>query len=363
MKLRIEQRLIVSRRDTIIMTATSALLSLPIIAIIFLAYGTNPVLAFGRIFYGAFGSVYSVSETITKSIPLMLCSLGLTIAFQTAVWNIGAEGQLLMGAIFSSGVALSFPEWPAFFLIPTMFLSGFVGGALWGLMPAILKAKLQTNEVITTLMTNYIAVKLLEYLVYGPWRGKEEWGFPYTSKFSPSAQLPTIGSTRIHYPTLIVALAAFVALYFLVARTKLGFEIRVVGKNPEATKYAGIDYTKIILLVMAISGGLAGMAGVGEVAGIQHRLRVGISQGYGFSSIIVAWLGRLNPLSTVFVSILYGGLLVGGEMIQISLGLPVAIVDMFNGIFLLSLLFGEFILRNRISFEISSSENMSQETR
>lgn len=351
MKLKIERRLVESRQRTIYITILSAL---SLIAIVFLAYGVNPILAYEKVFYGAFGSWYSLSETITKSIPLMLCSIGLTLAFQTAVWNIGAEGQLLMGAIFGSGVALSFPQWPAYLLLPTMFLAGFVGGALWSFVPTVLKTKFQTNEVITTLMMNYIATKILEYLLCGPWRGKETWGFPYTEIFSSSAQLPTIGTTRIHYPTLVTAFLMSVALYILLTRTKLGFEIHVVGKNPEAARYVGINYTKIILLVMMISGGLAGIAGIGEVAGIHHRLRIGISPGYGFTSIIVAWLSGLHLSSTMSISILYGGLLVGGEMIQISLGLPIGVVEMFNGISLFSMLIGEFFSRNKISFEISS---------
>ncbi len=348
MELRVEPRVVASRRLMIAVTIGSFLLALPFIAVIFLAYGINPLLAYEKILYGAFGNLYSVSETVTKSIPLMLCALGLALAFETVFYNIGAEGQLLMGAITGTWVALSFPEWPQYLLLLAMFASGFIGGALWGLAPTLLRVRFRTNEVITTLMMNYIATNVLEYLVYGPWRGKETWGFPYTSIFSASAQLPTLGSTRIHYPTLIVALTAAALLYVLLKRTKLGFEIRVVGKNPDAARYIGVSEGRVIVLVMLLSGGLAGLAGVGEVAGIQHRLRVGISPGYGFTAIIVAWLGRLHPLSTLLVALLFGGLLVGGEMIQISLGLPFGTIQVFNGVFLLSILCGDFLLKNRI---------------
>jgi simple sugar transport system permease protein len=354
--IRIEQRPAASRRLTVAVTLASGFAALPIIAIIFLVYGVDPLLAFGRIFYGAFGNLYSISETITKSIPLILCAVGLTIAFQTVFYNIGAEGQLLMGAIFGTGVAISFPDLPAYILLPFMFASGLLGGALWGLMPAILKVRFRTNEVITTLMMNYIASKSLEYLVYGPWRGEDVWGFPYTSRFSVSARLPTIGWTRIHWPTLIIALASALMIYILIYRTRPGVEIKIVGKNPDAARYLGINSSRVLLLVMLISGGLAGMAGVGEVAGIQHRLRVGLSPGYGFTAIIIAWLSRLHPLSTVLVAILFGGLLVGGEMIQISLGLPFGTIQMFNGVFLFSILSGEFFLRNRITLFQTESE-------
>jgi simple sugar transport system permease protein len=354
MELKIEARPIITRKTRLQVTIVSVLIALPVIGIIFLAYGVNPLTAYERILYGAFGSFYSLSESITKSIPLMLCGVGLAAAFKIGFYNIGAEGQLLMGAIFGTGIALTFPEWPFYVLIPAMFASGLTGGLTWGLLPTFLKARYQINEVITTLMMNSIAVRILEFLVYGPWRGKEEWGFPYTSKFSATATLPTLGTTRIHYPTLIVAVASASFLWLLINRTVIGYEIRVVGNNPEAAKYAGMSYTKAIIIVMLISGGLAGLAGVGEVAGIQHRLRVGISPGYGYTSIIVAWLGQLHPVSTLVVALFFGGLLVGGEMIQISLGLPFGTIQMFNGVFLLAILSGEFFLRNRITFSLRS---------
>jgi simple sugar transport system permease protein len=333
-------------------TVFSALLALPIISVIFAYFNVNPLQAFSVIFEGAFGDWYGFSETLTKSIPLILCAVGLSVAFQTGFYNIGAEGQLLMGAIFSTWIALNFGEFPALILLPSMLLAGFIGGGLWGLIPTYLRLKYETNEVITTLMMNYIAIRILDYLVYGPWRGKEEWGFPYTSKFSQNAWLPTWRSTRIHYPTLLVGIFAAIIIYIILTRTKIGFETRIVGQNPEAAKYLGISSTKTFMIVMLISGGLAGIAGFGEVAGVQHRLRQAISPGYGFTAIIVAWLGRLHPLSTMLVAVIFGGLLVGGEMIQIKLGLPYATIQLFNGIFLLTILSGEFILRNRIIIQL-----------
>jgi ABC-type uncharacterized transport system permease subunit len=335
------------KNSTITIRLLSIALGLAIIGVVFIAYGVNPFSAYGVIFHGAFGSIYGLSETVAKSIPLILCSLGLALAFQATFWNIGAEGQLVMGAICGSGIALTFPELPAYVLVPLMFLVSFVGGAAWGLVPTLLKTRLKINEVITTLMMNYIAIRILQYLLFGPWKGKTAWGFPYTDIFSSSAQLPTIGDTRIHYPTLIIAIAAVAAVYFLIDRTILGLEIRAVGDNPAAARSEGINYTKIILVVMMISGGLAGIAGIGEAAGIFSRLRLGISQGYGFTSIIIAWLCSLQPLYTIIVSLLYSGLLVGGEMIQISLGLPKGIIDVFNGVLLFSILAGEFLIRNR----------------
>ena len=289
----------------------------------------------------------------------MICGVGLAIAFKALVWNIGAEGQLLMGAVAATWVALyAIPDAPTVVLLPCMFVAGFLGGAIWGIIPGILKAKLRANEVITSLMMVYIASELVNYLVYGPWKGAGEWGFPYTTKFPPSAQLPRLLDTRIHYPTLILALLLAVLVYLLVMRTKLGYEIRVTGENPEAARYAGMSYFKTVVLVMLISGGLAGLAGVGEVAGIHHRLRYpqGISPGYGFTAIIVAWLGRLNPLAVILTSLLFGGLLVGGDAIQVALGLPVATINIFNGVILFFVLGGELLTRYKITFERGREE-------
>lgn len=334
--------------------AGSLILALLTIAIIFYALGVNPLFAFQRIFRGGFGSVYGLSETLTKSIPLMLTGVGLALAFRSRMYNIGAEGQLLMGAVVASGLALKFPHWPSQVLLPAMFIGGFIGGALWALIPAVLKIRFRVDEVLTSLMLVYVAGDIVRYLVYGSWKGAKEFGFPQTDKFAEVAQLPQILGTRIHYPTLILAITLAVLIYLLIKHTKLGYEIRVTGENPAAAGYAGMNYQKIAMLVMIISGGLAGLAGVGEVAGIHFRLRVpeGISPGYGFTAIIVAWLARLNPLAAILTAFLLGGLLVGGDAIQISLNLPAATVHVFNGVILLFVIAGDLFTRYRIRLEV-----------
>ncbi len=316
-------------------------------ALIFLSFNVDPVEAYRRIFVGSFGSWYGFSETIVKAIPLMLCAVGLSVAFKARLWNIGAEGQLLMGAIGASWVALSFPDAPIYVVLPSMFGLGFVFGAVWGLVPGALAAKFGTQVAIVSLMMNYVAGRVLEYLVYGPWKGPGEWGFPYTTKFSASAQLPRLAGTRIHSPTLLLGMLLALIFFFVIKRSKFGFEVRVTGENPDAAKYAGMSFYKIALITMLISGGLAGLAGVGEVAGIQLRLRTGISPGYGYTAIIVAWLSQLNPLLVVPVSLLFGGLLVGGDAIQM-IGLPFAAVDMFNGLILLFMVGGEILTQYKI---------------
>lgn len=349
----IEKRPEPKRWLTLAVLAFSLALALFAVAFVFWGYGANPLDVYTAIFIGSFGSPFGWSWTITKAIPLLLCGVGLAVAFKALFWNIGAEGQLLMGAVGASGIALYvLPDAPSTTLIPSMFAAGFLCGAAWGLIPAILKAKLKANEVITTLMMNYIASYFVNYLVIwpGPWNGPGEYSFPYSSLFTSSAWLPYVPGTSIHYPTLTLGLALAVLLYVLVRRTNLGYEIRVIGENPEAARYAGISYFKTIMLVMLISGGIAGLAGVGEVAGIHHRLRIamGVSPGYGYTAIIVAWLGRLNPLGVILSSLLFGGLLVGGDKIMVTFGLPVATISIFNGIILFFVLGGELLMRYKI---------------
>ncbi len=353
-RIRFERRMTVSPLVSLAAIVVSLVLALLVIAVVFRIFGLDPVETYRRMFRGAFGSTYGLSETLVKTIPLLITGVGLSVAFRALVWNIGAEGQLLMGAVAATWIALFvMPDAPAWILIPSMFIAGFIAGAIWALIPAFLKAKYQTNEVITTLMMVYIASEFVNYLVYGPWKGAQEWGFPYSDKFPAAAQLPVLGTTRVHYPTLILALALAGLMYLLMMRTRVGYEIRVVGENPTAARYAGINHMRVILMVMLISGGLAGLAGVGEVAGVHHRLRVaqGISAGYGFTAIIVAWLGRLNPLAVIVSSFLFGGLLVGGDTLQVALQLPVATIQLFNGVILFFVLAAEVLTRYTIRIE------------
>jgi simple sugar transport system permease protein len=342
--MKIERRLEPSRVVNMLAPIVSLVLALGAIAVLFATLRVNPLVAYGEIFRGAFGSWYGLSETVTKTIPLLLVGVGLALAYRAQVWNIGAEGQLLLGAIAATGVALRWPN------LPAMFLAGFVAGALWALIPAVLKVWWRVDEVLTSLMLVYVAAEAVNYLVYGPWKGAESRGFPLTDGFAEAAQLPVIGWSRVHYPTLILALVAAGLVFVLMRYTTIGFEIRVTGENRAAARYAGMSYEKTVLLVMGISGGLAGIAGVGEVAGIHHRLLnpAGISPGYGFSGIIVAWLARLNPLGVILSAFLLAGLLVGGDAIQVSLGLPAATTEIFNGVILLFVLGGEVMTRYRI---------------
>ncbi len=353
-----------SPRLTVLTVALSLLAGFVAVGIIFIAKGVNPFYALYKIFAGSFGSFYGIKETITKAIPLITIGVGLVVAFRAKFWNIGAEGQLLMGATLSTWVALNIaPGVPAYMAIPLMFLSGFAGGALLGIIPAVLKVKFGTNEVISTLMLNYVAAEIVQLLVVGPWKGKTQFGFPYTDDFPESAVLSVIPGSRIHTVTLCIAILAAIILFFVIQRTKFGYEVRVIGDNPDAARYAGIGFLKTLAVAMVISGGVAGMAGVGEVAGIHHHLSYPytISAGYGFTAIIVAWLARLNPLLVVVSGLFFAGIKVGGDAIQISLGLPAATVEVFNGVILFFLIAGEFFLKNKLVI-LWRSESKIQET-
>ena len=346
----IERRPLPSGRTIFTVSILAIVAALIVAAIFFASYGISPVRAYAEIIQGALGSWHGLSETLRRMIPLLLCGVGLTVAFRALFWNIGADGQLLLGAIAATWVAL-FSGVPAPLLIPAMFLAGFLAGALWGLIPAVLKVKLGINDVITTLMMNYIAMYIVLWLIHGPWKGPSMRGFAYTDMFPKAARLPTIGATHVHWPTLLIGLVIAFLVYILINRTRSGFEIRVVGENPHAAEFAGISEFKTIVTVMIISGGLAGLAGVGEVAGVHLRLLdpTQISMGYGYTAIIVAWLARKNPLGVIVTSFFFGVLMAGGDVIKIDLGLPFQLINVFNGLIMFFLIGSEIFMHYKVS--------------
>ncbi len=346
MSLVLEKREKPSSLVNFLVPVLSVLLALLLVALIIYLSGFDPGVAYLEMLSGSFGSGYAISETLVKAIPLMLCALGVGFAFKTVLWNIGAEGQLYMGAWAAGWVALSFPQGQSWWLIPLMMLAGFLAGALWGLIPGILKASLNVNEIITSLLLNYVAILWVDYFVYGPWKDPKGYGFPFTPFFGEGAWLPTFFGTRIHLG-IVFALLAAIIIYFMLKSTRLGYEIRVIGENPHAAKYAGMNIFRTIIIVFLISGGLAGLAGMAEVSGVIHRLQHAISPGYGYTAIIIAWLSRLNPMATVLVAILFGGLLVGGFSVR-SIGLSESLVYVIQGIILFLLLAGDILTRYRL---------------
>lgn len=350
-RIKTTDRAAITRTRTLVTNLFTLAAGIVMIGIILMFCGANPFYAISEIFTGSFGSMYGIGETITKAIPLILIGAGLTLAFRAKFWNIGAEGQLLMGAVLGTWVGLNFGgTLPGYILVPLMFGAGFAGGAICGVIPAILKIKYSINEVISTLMLNYICAEFITFLIVGPWKGSSRFGFPGTDSLPEAAVLDVIPGTRIHWATLVFAVVFAVFLTVVISKTRFGYETRVVGENPDAGKYAGINFTGTMISIMIISGGAAGLAGVGEVAGIHHHLGHpgAISSGYGFTAIIVAWLAKLNPVLTIVSGIFLAGILVGSDAIQISLGLPAATVQIVNGTLLIFLIMGDFFLKHKI---------------
>ncbi len=302
--------------------------------------GNNPVRAYLALFQGAFGSLYGLTETLVKAIPLILTGLAVSFPLRAGFWNIGAEGQLYLGAIAATWVALTFGHLASFILLPLVILSGFLAGALWGLIPAFLKIRLQVNEILLTLMMNYIAVNGSNYLVYGPLKDPQGANFPITATFSEAAWLPRLPGTRLH-AGIILAFTMTGVLYLILSKTRLGYEIKVVGANPRVALYGGISLMTVTLIVMAIGGGLAGLAGVGEVAGLQHRLRKDISPGYGYTAIPIALLGKGHPIGVTIAALLFGALFVGGSHMQQTTKVPVALISIIQALVVLFVVAGE----------------------
>ncbi len=317
--------------------------------ILFALFGVNPLVAYQTILEKNILNFRGFTEVLRRTIPLLLCGVGLVLAFRAQFWNIGAEGQLLMGAMAASGVALFLPL-PAILVIPLMFIAGFIAGGIWGFISAFLKVRLGVNEIITTLMLNYIAIYLIRFLVTGPWQGKSGRGFPETEKFVRETYLPLLGTTRLHYPTLILGILLTLFIFFLLWRMTLGFDIRVMGESPQAAQYAGINLFKTTILLVLLSAGAAGLAGVGEVAGIHHKLLEpnSISLGYGYTAIIVALIARGNPLAVIPTALFFGLIFASGDVMKVSLKLPAQMVDVINGLILLCMICAEPLLRYKL---------------
>ena len=334
----------------------SLLLGLFIGAFAILITGINPLLVYKGLFLNAFGSWYAFSETLVAAIPLILITSGLIVVFRMNVWNIGAYGQYIMGAIFSSYFALfashglSKPV-----MLTVMVVASMVGGAIWALIPTLLKIFWEVNEVITTLLLNYIALYILKFLMYGPWKNPSSYGFPLSKTFPDTAILPVLfKGTRLTI-AIVFAVIAVLVIWFLIKKSKFGYEIRVIGDNPLAARYAGISVNRNIIIGMAISGALAGLAGMTEVSGIVHYLQVKIGADYGYTAIIVAWIAYLDPLITVLASLLFGGLASGGYSIQITMRVSYGIVGLIESITLFSLVGAQIFLNYRIRWKNGSS--------
>ena len=331
-------------RETLLRVA-AAFAALVASGIIMAIMDYNPFDVFAKIISGSMGTAYRFRETITKAIPLSVLAYGTAVAFRMKFWNIGQEGQFYMGAYGASLIAFNFPNLPAPLLLPIMFIAGLIFGGLWAMIPAILKISLSTNETLVTLMLNYIAIRWISFLQYVAWKDPKALGFPKISPFSANAVLPRLFNIHIGW---VISLCLGAMLFILLKKTKLGYEIDVIGESDATARYAGIGVFRITVITIALSGGLCGAAGMMQASAVEHSLSDQLSGGLGFTSVIVAWLARLEPGAILIMAFLFSLLIQGGNFLQSSLQIPASISLVLQGIIIFFVLGSEFFIRYRL---------------
>lgn len=331
----------------------SVVVAFIISGIILKIIGGDPMRVLKFFFTATFGSWPVVSDTLVKATPLIMVGLACAVAFKMKLWNIGAEGQFYIGAFTASLVVLipmvDLETTPKFVVIGLMMVMGMIGGALWGFVPGYLKAKYNVNEIITTLMLNYIALYWNNFWIFDKW---SDAGFQMTPTFEKVAWLPRLSDLAREYKVfsgitlhlgVVFGIVAAVIIWWILDRSQWGYQIKLIGDNPKAARYAGLNISRNLILVMMLSGALAGLAGMSEISGVVHRLQERISPGYGFTGIIVAWLAKLNPFAVIIVSILFGALIVAGREIQ-----PSGLASLLQGIILFMVISSDVFLRYKI---------------
>lgn len=330
-----------------ILPLLSILVALGLCSVLIVWSGANLFTAYGAMFAGALGSRFSLLETFVKTAPLTLTGIAVALAFRAKFWNIGAEGQLFAGALAATWFGLTFTQAPSWVLLPLVILGGFVAGALWAAIPGLLRAYARVDDVVTTLLMNYIMIYLVSALLDGPWREPVS-GWPQSPEIAEAAHLPIlIARSRFH---LGIPLAFFcvVLVHLLLQKTMLGYEIKAVGANPRAAEFGGIRVPRVLLATAVLSGGLAGLAGVGELAGIQFHLMEALSPGYGYTGIVVAMLGGLHPAGVVLAAFFFGAINNGAQTMSRATGVPTYLVEVIQGVTLLTMLAALFLNEYRL---------------
>ena len=338
-----------------LLSMTSPLIALAITVVIgvllFVALGKDPLRGLQMFFVEPVKSLYALSELAMKATPLLLIALGLAVCFRSNVWNIGAEGQFVLGALAGGGVALLADKGTGAWIVPAILLAGVLGGMAWAAITALLRDRFNANEILVSLMLVYVAIQLLNYLVYGPWKDPGGYNFPQSRTFESVTQIPRLmQGSRVNWG-LVLALMGSAALWIYLFRTRAGFAQQVGGLAPAAARYAGFSSRKALWLALLVSGGAAGLAGALEVAGPIGQLTPYVPAGYGFAAIIVAFVGRLHPVGMVFSAILMSMFYIGGELAQSRLGLPKSITGVFQGLLLFALLACDTLIAYRVRWQ------------
>ncbi|MCI8650594.1 MAG: ABC transporter permease [Anaerotruncus sp.] len=342
-----------TRREDVL-TRLGALLGAVICAAVIIGFiGYNPFEVFKNLVVGSTGTAMRIQSTMNKTIPLATLSLGVAVCFKMKFWNIGAEGQFYMGAMFATWAAFNFKQLPIYLLLPLMGILGFLGGGLWALIPAVFKSRFKTNEILVTLMMNYIATKYITYLQYGPWKDPKAGGFAKMPKFISAAVLPKLFGVHIGW---IVMLVAALFIHILLTRTKIGYEIAVIGESETTARYAGISVTKVTIFAVILGGGLCGIAGMMQASAIEKSLTDQLSAGLGFTAVITAWLARLSAPGILVVSFLFACLLQGSAFIQTAMQIPAQVAEVLQGIILFFVLGSEFFLNYQLAWHKSGKE-------
>lgn len=317
-------------------------------AALFTVLGYDGIGAVREIFVEPLGSLYRWQDILVKAAPLAIIAVGLSVGFRANVWNIGAEGQYVLGGLAGTGIALMTLDGEGAWILPAMIAAGLLGGALWAALPALLRTRFGVSEILSSLMLNYVAIQLLYYLMRGPWRDPMGFNFPQTAMFSAAQTLPIVVPGTLVHLGVPLALALALALWFAVARTVAGFQVRVVGLSPQAARYGGFRETRVVWMTLLLGGALAGLAGVLEASGPFGQMVPSFPTGYGFTAIIVAFLGRLHPVGIVLAAMVLALTYVGGESAQTAIGLPAAAIGVFQAMMLFFLLAVDILVRYRL---------------
>lgn len=334
-----------SKKFTSLVRILSIFAAFLVTSIFLLAIGHNPLMVYKSMVEGALGSAYRIKDTMTITIPLVVTSIGIMIAFKMKFWNIGAEGQIIVGALAASYIALFHGGLPQWLLLPLMLLAGFIGGGLWALIPAYFKVRFGTNETIFTLMMNYVALKWITYLQYGPWKDPKSLGFPKIANFDTNAILPKVFGVHIGW---ILAALLVIIITVMMNYTKQGYEISVVGESEDTARYAGMNVKKIILSALFVSGGIAGIVGMMQASGVNQTLSTQVAGGYGYTAIITAWLSGLKASIIIPVSLLFAIMIKGGGFIQTAYQIPQSAADILQAIILFFVIGSEFFIQYKL---------------
>lgn len=348
---RMNTRLYLAKLIDLLLPVLAMVIALVVGVLLLFLLGTDPIEAYSALIQGALGNISGITQTLTKATPLLLVGLGICIAFRGGVINIGGEGQIVVGALAATAFGVGFGDLPALILLPLTLISGAVAGLIWGGIPGLLKARLGVNEILTTVMMNQIALRLMNFLLRGPMLDPEHvaagTSIPQSAALPESIWLPRLVPRTLFHSGAILAVLLALAVYFLLWRTTIGYRIRAVGLNPHASRYAGIPVAKYVTLSLALSGMLCGLAGAVEVLGVHHRMLEGLSGGYGFSGIVAALFGKLHPLGAIPASALFGALLVGADKMQRAVQVPSALAIALQGLVVLFVVSSDLYVRRR----------------